>query len=135
MSDMNERKKPYYIDYSKSVENLRRNSLKKKDDELAIFPGANKAKEELKVTSVTYGKRINPKKRGKAVLEIIAIIASLSLAAYGIDKYVKFMEARNEFIMEYTDKQIEMYGIPDIDDWYDGMDYGIGNEPKSRGDR
>ena len=103
MSDMNERKKPYYIDYSKSVENLRRNSLKKKDDELAIFPGANKAKEELKVTSVKYGKRINPKKMGKAVLEIIAIIASLSLASYGIDKYVTFMEARNEFIMEYTD--------------------------------
>ena len=34
---MENRNKPYYIDYSKSAEKLKKNSLKKQDDELAIF--------------------------------------------------------------------------------------------------
>lgn len=136
---MENRNKPYYIDYSKSAENLKKNSLKKQDDELTIFPGANRAKENsLKVTSVKYGKRINPKKMGKAALEIILTVVSLSLIACGIYKYFEFMKERNDYIMNHADEIINEYNMrnpADEYDWYDGMDYGIGNEPKSRGDR
>ena len=132
---MDNRNKPYYIDYSKSAENLKKNSLKKQDDELAIFPGANRAKENsLKVTSVKYGKRINPKKMGKKALEAIMVIVSLALAGCSIYKYIEYIKERNDYIMNSVDEFGT--GNPNENyDWYDGMDYGIGNEPKSRGDR
>ena len=95
---MENRNKPYYIDYSKSAENLKKNSLKKQDDELAIFPGANRAKENsLKVTSVKYGKRINPKKMGKKALEAIMVIVSLALAGSSIYKYIEYIKERNDY--------------------------------------
>ena len=41
---------------------------------------------------------------------------------------------RNDYIMNSVDEFGT--GNPNENyDWYDGMDYGIGNEPKSRGDR
>ena len=102
---MENRNKPYYIDYSKSAENLKKNSLKKQDDELAIFPGSNRAKENsLKVTSVKYGKRINPKKMGKKALEAIMVIVSLALAGCSIYKYIEYIKERNDYIMNSVDE-------------------------------